>query len=117
VGGDEGLLNVLDVTVMPTLVFDFGNTILASGEMLAVEMVTTARTNAWTPYEGGKLEVDETYGAAAKKDVNPTVVAQRISRCRSSDGRNEVKHTSSATSWPFHSLQARSCLPSRRYAL
>jgi hypothetical protein len=99
VGGDEGLLNVLDVTVMPTLVFNFGNTIFASsGEMLAVEMVTTARTNAWTPYEGGKLEVDETYGAAAKKDVNSTVVAQRIGRCRSSGGRNEVKHTSSATS-------------------
>jgi hypothetical protein len=112
---DEWLLNVPDVTVTPTLILDFGNPTLTSGEgMLAVEKIMAARTDARTPDEGWKSQVDKTYGADAKKHVNPTAVTRKISICHPSvSGGRKVKRTSSATPWPFHSWRARSCLPSR----
>jgi hypothetical protein len=48
---DEWLLDVPDVTVMPTLIFEFGN---PSEGILAVKKIMAARTNARAPYEGGK---------------------------------------------------------------
>jgi hypothetical protein len=87
-GTDEWLLDVSDVMVMPTLIFEVGDpTLTSSGGMIAVEKIVAARTDARTPHEGGESEIDETYGAAAKKDVNSTIVTQTISICRSSSGR------------------------------
>jgi hypothetical protein len=96
---DEWLLNVRDVTVTPTLILEFGNPTLTSGEgMLAVEKIMAARTDARTPHEGGKSQVDESYGADAEKDVNPTAATQKISIDRPSmSGGKKVRRTSSTT--------------------
>jgi len=52
---DEWLLVILDVTVMPTLILEFGNPTPTSSEgMLAVEKIMAAWTDTRTPYEGGK---------------------------------------------------------------
>jgi len=57
--------------------------------MIGVEEIMAARTDARTPHEVGMSEIDETYGATAKKDVNSTAVTQNISSFRSFGGRKK----------------------------